>query len=68
MALEQTSWEGQEDSKNKDYMETGSDPIIWDQINIIRRKFYINFFLVEFSLFVFFIFWGLVIFYKIPIV
>ena len=68
ISLEQVSWEGQEDNKNKDFSESSNDPVIWDQINIIRNKFYTNFILVELSLIVFFLFWGIVIFYKIPIV
>lgn len=65
ITLEQVSWMGQESRTNKDVSETSEDPVIWDQINLIRKKFYINFILVELSLISIFIFWGIVIFYKI---
>lgn len=68
ITLEETSWIGQVYKKNKDYSETDNDPVIQDQIKIIRQKFYLNFILVEISLITFFTFWCIMLFYKIPIV
>lgn len=67
ISLEQTSYVGQEDTKNKDYSETFCDPVIHEQMGLVRKKFYINFILVEISLITLFIFWGIIFFYKLPI-
>jgi hypothetical protein len=65
--LEQASYIGQESNSKKDYMEASVEPIILDQLRILRTKYYISFILAETSLIIFFVFWCIVLFYKIPI-
>ena len=65
--LDQTSYVGQELKSNKDYTETSVDPVIHDQLNLLRTKFQINFLLVELSAIILFVFWGIILFYKISI-
>ena len=65
--LEQASYVGQESDSKKDYHEASVEPIILDQLRVIRTRYYLNFILVETSLILFFVFWGMILFYKIPL-
>ncbi len=65
--LEQASYVGQESDGKKDYLEGSVEPIILDQLRVIREKYYLNFIFVEVSAILFFAFWCIVMFYKIPL-
>ena len=55
------------DYDEKDQIHASSE-VFLEQARIVKRKFWISFYILEFSLISYFIFWGLMLFYQVKII
>lgn len=45
-----------------------SNEMFMEQVGIVRRKFFVSFYIVELSLILYFIFWGMMFYYQVKII
>lgn len=52
----------------EEYRRYGSFDVFMENLNHIARKFWISFYVLEFFLIIYFVFWGLLLYYRITII
>lgn len=67
-AIEHMMVEEKQYKSEKEEVQDSSFEVLFDQLNIIRRKFWHSFYILEFSLITYFVFWGLLFFEKVKVV